>query len=314
MGYNLSTNWSYGNALEHIGRKYSNIIVLDADISCASYTYVFKNACEDRFINVGIAEQNMVSIAAGLASMGFIPFVNSLAKFITTRSLDQIINSIAYPKLKVNIVGIYSGLSIGKDGATHQCLEDIAIMRAIPNITILCPGYNEEIEPLIEQCIHTEGPVYLRLCEGLSNESITNNKPIIGKGSIINNGEHLTVITTGIMTSIVYEGLKEADLLSEVELLHFHTLKPIDKDLIMSSADKTKRVLTFEDHNVLGGLGSIVSDILSDEKDIQVRKHGINDAFGCSGTLSELLAKFRLTKEDIIKEIKDELVPAVSSY
>ncbi|SHI20679.1 transketolase family protein [Sporanaerobacter acetigenes] len=308
MGQNISTNNLYGNALVDIGKKYKKLIVMDADISRASYTCLFKDSFQNRFINVGIAEQNMISIAAGLASMGYILIVNSLAKFISTRSLDQIINSVAYPNLNVNIVGIYSGLSIGKDGATHQCLEDIAIMRAIPNMTVICPGYNDEIETLLEQCIRIDGPVYIRLCEGLGKMTCSKEKLAIGKGIKITSGNDLTIVTTGVMTSIVYRALEEAELISKVELIYLHTLKPIDKYIIIESAEKNKKVLTFEDHNLLGGLGSIVSDILSERKDIIVKKYGINDSFGCSGTFLELIKKFSLSKEDIIDIIKRELL------
>lgn len=306
MGSQISINECFGNTLLELGKNNNEIVVLDADISRASKTIYFNEAFPDRFYNVGIAEQNMVSIASGLARMGFVPFTVSLAKFITTRSLDQVINSVAYPDLNVKIVGIYAGLSIGKDGATHQALEDISIMRAISNMTILCPGSSDELESLLSDAINVKHPTYIRLSEHLDLHPYPQHASEFSKGIRLYNGDKLTVITTGIMTGIVYNAIKKAGCEEMVEMIHLHTLKPIDEEIIKDSAKKTGKVLTFEEHNVIGGLGSIVADVLS-ETGVIVKKFGVNDSFGCSGSIHELLDFYSLSEEKIAQKIKVEI-------
>lgn len=298
---------TYGKTLVRLGGDDEKIVVLDADVSLASQTCFFLDSYPDRFVNVGIAEQNMIGIASGFAAMGFTPIVTTLAKFICTRALDQIINSIAYPNLNVNITGFYAGLSIGKDGATHQAIEDIGIMRAIPNMTIVCPGSIAEVGELVEQSFRINQPTYIRLSESLSLNEYPKQECQFGKGVQLLAGEKLTVITTGLMTGITYKAIQSLKEQNAVDLIHLHTLKPVDEKIVLESARKTGRVITVEEHNLIGGLGSIVSDILAEVKGVTLNKVGINDQFGRSGDLDELLEYYCLSPKHIASFIKKYL-------
>ncbi len=302
----MTVNEKYGASLLDLADR-QNLIVIDADISRASKTYFFKEKYPDRFFNAGIAEQNMMSIASGIATMGYIPITHSLAKFITTRALDQIINGIAYPNLNVKMVGIYAGLSIGKDGATHQALEDIAVLNTIPNMTIVCPGSMEEVEELLKQSLDVNQPTYIRLCAGLTPK-LANDYIKFGEANRLTTGTKVTVISTGVLTDFIYEVITENNLVDKVELIHIHTIKPIATDTIVTSALKTKNVLTIEDHNLIGGLGSIVTDALSKHySEVQIKKIGINDVFGCSGSVEDLYHKYGLSKKHILEYITEAI-------
>lgn len=298
---------AYGNTLLKLGETEPNLFVLDADVSAASKTAIFGRRYPGRFINVGVAEQNMVSIAAGLALLGFRPVMTSLARFISTRALDQIITSVAYPRLDVKIVGFYAGLSIGRDGASHQALEDIAIMRSIPGMTIVCPGSLREVEELITQSVGDHGPFYFRLSEGLSLNSYPKRGIRLGRGERICEGARLTVVTTGLMTGLAFKAIVSMGRQADVDLIHLHTLKPVDEAIITESARKTGNVLTIEDHNVIGGLGSIVCDALAGLPEVRVRKVGVPDSFGMSGSLDELLEAFQLSSESLREIISETL-------
>ncbi len=306
-----ATRESFGEALCDLAKDNKNIVVLDADLAAATKTGVFKKAYPDRFFNCGIAECNMVGIAAGLASCGKIPVAASFAMFAAGRAFEQIRNSVAYPKLNVKIAGSHAGISVGEDGASHQCCEDIALMRAIPNMVVLNPCDHYEMIEAVKAMMQIDSPCYIRLGR-LAVESITHDvsdyKFELGKGIELRDGNELTIIATGLL---VQEAVKAADNLKEqginVRVVNIHTIKPIDKDIIIKAAKETGRIIVCEEHNVIGGLGDAVASVLSENHPTPLTKIGVNDVFGHSGPANDLLKQFGLSAENIEKTVKEVL-------
>ena len=305
-----ATRESFGEALIELAKTNENIVVLDADLAAATKTGVFKKAYPERFIDCGIAECNMVSIAAGLSTCGKIPFAASFAMFSAGRAFEQVRNSVCYPKLNVKIVGSHAGISVGEDGATHQCCEDIALMRAIPNMTVINPCDHYEMVAAVKAMAEKNGPCYVRLGR-LAVESVNNNddyKFEIGKGITLKDGDDITIVATGLM---VQEAVKAAKVLEaegiNARVLNIHTIKPLDEELIVKAAKETGRIVTCEEHNVIGGLGEAVSSLLCEKCPVPVKKIGVNDVFGHSGPAVDLLKQFGLSAENITATVKKVL-------
>ena len=304
----IATRESYGNALAELGAEFENLVVLDADLAAATKTGVFKKAFPDRHIDCGIAECNMIGIAAGLAATGKIPFASSFAMFAAGRAFEQVRNSVAYPKLNVKIGATHAGISVGEDGATHQCNEDIALMRTIPGMVVLNPSDDVEAKAAVRAAIEHEGPVYLRF--GRLAVPVINDKPDykfeLGKGVVLREGKDVTIIATGLSVS---ECLAAADKLAadgiDAKVINIHTIKPLDEELVLAAAKETGKVVTVEEHSVIGGLGSAVCDVLSEKCPTKVMKIGINDTFGESGPAVELVKKYGLDADSIYAKVKD---------
>ena len=303
----IATRDSYGNALVALGEKYDNLIVLDADLAAATKTGVFKKAFPERHIDCGIAESNMVGIAAGLASTGKVPFCSSFAMFAAGRAFEQVRNSVGYPHLNVKIGATHAGISVGEDGASHQCNEDIALMRTIPGMTIINPSDDVEAKAAVEAAYLMEGPVYLRF--GRLAVPVINERPDykfeIGKGVMLKEGKDVTSVATGLE---VNESLEAAKLLAadgiDAEVINIHTIKPLDEDIIVKSAAKTGKVVTVEEHSVIGGLGGAVAEALAEKQPTKMLRIGMKDTFGESGPAKELLEKYELDAAGIYKQIK----------
>lgn len=301
----IATRQSYGEALAKIGKENHNIVVLDADLSKTTKTDIFAKQFPERFFDVGIAEQNLMGVAAGMATSGFIPFVSSFAVFACGRAYDQVRNSIAYPKLNVKICATHSGITAGEDGATHQMIEDISMMRTLPNMTVISTSDDIQTKWAVNEISKIEGPVYLRLCR-LATPVIydENQKFEIGKGYQFGDGTDATVFATGVVVS---EALKAQEELKKqginIRVIDIHTIKPIDKDIIIKAARETKKIITIEDHNIIGGLGTAVCEVLAEEYPTKVTRMGINDTFGTSGKGEELMKHFNITAEDIKKQV-----------
>ena len=305
-----ATRESFGEALCEMAEHNPDIVVLDADLSAATKTSIFAAAYPERFIDCGIAEANMVGVAAGLATTGKIPVAASFAMFATGRAFEQIRNSVAYPNLNVKIAGSHAGISTGEDGATHQCLEDIGIIRTIPGMVVLNPADHWEMKAATKAALEYEGPVYIRLGR-LAVDSFNDPETYEfhwGKGITLREGTDVTVIATGLC---VLESLKAVDeLIAEgksVRLINIHTIKPIDRDIIIKAAKETGRIITVEEHNVIGGLADAVCEVTSAECPVPVRRIGVYDQFGYSGPAKELLDIFGLTAPNIKKVILEEL-------
>ncbi|MDE6314150.1 MAG: transketolase family protein [Lachnospiraceae bacterium] len=306
----IATRESYGNALAELGAKYPELVVLDADLAAATKTGIFKKAFPDRHIDCGIAECNMVGIAAGLAATGKIPFVSSFAMFAAGRAFEQIRNSVGYPQLNVKIGATHAGISVGEDGATHQCNEDIALMRTIPGMVVINPADDVEAKAAVKAAIEHVGPVYIRF--GRLAVPVINDTPEykfeIGKGVVLREGKDVTIIATGLCVS---ESLAAAELLAkdgiQAKVINIHTIKPLDEELIVHAAEETGKVFTVEEHSIIGGLGSAVCDCLSEKAPTKVVKIGINDVYGESGPAVELVKKYGLNSEGIYKKIKENL-------
>ena len=303
----IATRESYGNALAELGDKYENLYVLDADLAAATKTGIFKKKFPDRFFACGIAEANMMGVAAGMAATGKIPFASTFAMFAAGRAFEIVRNSIGYPHLNVKIGATHAGISVGEDGATHQCNEDIALMRTIPGMTIINPADDVEAKAAVEAAILHEGPVYMRfgrLAAPVFNDADT-YKFELGKGIKLREGSDISIIATGLMVS---EALKAAEILAaegvSAEVINIHTIKPIDKEMITATAAKTRKVLTVEEHSVIGGLGSAVCDVLAETCPTKVVKIGVNDEFGHSGPAVKLLEEFGLCADNIVKTAK----------
>ncbi|MBQ8119655.1 MAG: transketolase family protein [Ruminococcus sp.] len=301
----IATRESYGNALAELGDKYENLYVFDADLAAATKTGIFKKKFPDRFFDCGIAESNMMGVAAGMAATGKIPFVSTFAMFAAGRAFEQVRNSIGYPHLNVKIGATHAGISVGEDGATHQCNEDIALMRTIPGMTVIIPADDVEAKAAVEAAINYEGPVYMRfgrLAVPVFNDPAT-YKFEIGKGIKLRDGNDITIVATGLM---VYEAIEAAKTLAqqgiEATVINIHTIKPIDKDIIIEAAKKTNLVLTVEEHSVIGGLGEAVCDVLCENYPTKVVKIGVNDEFGHSGPAAELLKQYGLCAENIVNK------------
>ena len=308
MADKIATRESYGNALVACAEKFPNLVVLDADLAGATKTGTFKKAYPDRFIDCGIAECNMTGIAAGMATCGKIPFMSSFAMFAAGRNFEQVRNSIGYPHLNVKIGATHAGITVGEDGATHQCNEDIALMRTIPGMTVIVPADDVEAKAAVEAALAYEGPVYLRfgrMAVPVINDA-ANYKFEIGKGITLKEGKDVTIVATGIEVAEALEAAKllEADGIS-AEVINIHTIKPLDAELVRASAKKTGKVVTVEEHSVIGGLGSAVCDALAEDALAPVHKIGVHDRFGESGPAGDLLKKYGLDAQGIYKEVKE---------
>lgn len=306
----IATREAYGKALAELGQKNEKIVVLDADLSKSTKTADFKKVCADRFINMGIAEGNMMAVAAGMATCGKIPFVSTFAIFAAGRAFEQIRNSICYPNLNVKICATHAGLTVGEDGASHQSIEDISLMRSIPNMTVICPSDSVETEAVINAIADYKGPCYIRL--GRSGVSTINDnknyKFEIGKAVTLREGKDAAIIATGIM---VEAALEAYNILAEegikVKVINVHTIKPIDEQTIISAARETGVVITAEEHSIIGGLGSAVCEVLSENHPVPVLRVGVKDTFGESGKPVELLNAYGLTAGNIVKTVKKGL-------
>ena len=302
----IATRDSYGNTLVELGKEHENLVVLDADLAGATKTAIFKKAFPERHIDCGIAEGNMAGIAAGLATCGKVPFMSSFAMFAAGRAFEQVRNSIGYPHLNVKIGATHAGISVGEDGATHQCNEDIALMRMIPGMVVINPCDDVEAKAAVRAAYEYEGPVYLRfgrLAVPVINDEAT-YKFELGKGVVLKEGKDVT-IATGLCVNeaVEAEKLLAADGI-DAEVINIHTIKPLDEDLVIASAQKTGKVVTVEEHSVIGGLGSAVCDALSEKAPTKVMKIGVYDRFGESGPGADLIKKYELDAESIYKKVK----------
>ncbi len=306
----IATRESYGNALAELGAKNPNVVVLDADLAEATKTGVFKKAFPDRHIDCGIAEGNMIGVAAGLATTGKIPFVSSFAMFAAGRAFEQVRNSVGYPHLNVKIGATHAGITVGEDGASHQCNEDIALMRTIPGMVVMCPADSIEAKAAVMAAAEYEGPVYLRF--GRAACPVINDRPDyhfeIGKGTIVREGTDLTIVATGICVGNALEAAKmlAADGVN-AEVINICTIKPLDEEMIIKSAKKTGKIVTAEEHSVIGGLGSAVCDAVCKSYPVPVLKIGMQDVFGESGSAEALVEKYKLDGKGIYEQIKEFL-------
>ena len=302
----IATRDSYGNALAELGTEHDNVVVLDADLAAATKTGVFKKAHPDRFIDCGIAESNMIGVAAGLATTGKVPFASSFAMFAAGRAFEQVRNSVGYPHLNVKIGATHAGISVGEDGATHQCNEDIALMRTIPGMVVINPADDVEARAAVRAAYEHQGPVYLRF--GRLAVPVINDRPDykfeLGKGVVLREGKDLTIIATGLPVSNCLEAAEKlaADGI-DAKVINIHTIKPLDEELVVAAAKETGKVVTVEEHSVIGGLGSAVCDVLSEKAPTKVMKIGVNDTFGESGPALELLKKYGLDTDSIYEKI-----------
>ena len=304
----IATRDSYGNALVELGKEHDDLIVLDADLAGATKTGVFKKAFPERHWDVGIAEANMAGIAAGAAASGKVPFMSSFAMFAAGRAYEQVRNAIGYPHLNVKIGATHAGISVGEDGATHQCIEDLALMREIPGMVVINPADDVEARAAVKAAYDHVGPVYLRfgrLAVPVFNDEET-YKFEIGKGIVVKEGTDVTVFATGLCVNEAIEAEKmlAADGVN-AEIINIHTIKPIDRELVVQSALKTGKVVTVEEHSIIGGLGSAVCEVLSEEAPTKVLRIGVNDVFGESGPALELIKKYGLDAESIYKKVKE---------
>ena len=303
----VATRDSYGNALVELGKEHDDLIVLDADLAGATKTGVFEKAFPERHWDVGIAEANMAGIAAGVAASGKVPFMSSFAMFAAGRAYEQVRNAIGYPHLNVKIGATHAGISVGEDGATHQCLEDLALMREIPGMVVINPADDVEARAAVKAAYEYVGPVYLRfgrLAVPVFNDEETYQFEI-GKGIVLKEGTDVTIFATGLCVNetIEAEKLLAADGIN-AEIINIHTIKPIDRELVVQSAAKTGKVVTVEEHSVIGGLGSAVCEVLCEEAPTKVLRIGVNDTFGESGPAVELIHKYGLDAEGIYKKVK----------
>lgn len=303
----IATREGYGNALVELGAEHDNVVVMDADLAGSTKTGLFAKAYPERHINCGIAEGNMMSVAAGLAATGKVVFASSFAMFASGRAYEQIRNSIGYPELNVKIGASHAGISVGEDGATHQCNEDIALMRTIPGMVVINPADDTEARAAVKAAYEHEGPVYLRLgrlAVPVINDP-ENYKFEIGKGVVLSEGSDVAIFATGLEVAETIEAAKmlEADGI-HAKVINIHTIKPIDKELVVAAAKETGKVVTVEEHSIIGGLGSAVCDVLSAEAPTKVMKIGVNDVYGESGPALELIKKYGLDAESIYKKVK----------
>ncbi len=311
MGEKIATRNAYGKALAALADKYPELVCFDADLAGATMSKFFLEACPERFFDMGIAEGNMAGVAAGMATCGFKPFINSFAMFSAGRAWEQVRNSIAYPGLNVKVVGSHGGLSVGEDGATHQCIEDFALMRAIPGMMVLCPCDGYEMEQAVKALVEYDGPAYMRLGR-LAVETVTDEIPgykfQLGKGATLRDGKDVTVIATGMNVQMA---LKAADILAEegvsVRVIDMHTIKPLDEELVLKAAKETGCIVTSEEANVLGGLGAAVAEYLSGTYPVPVVRHGVEDEFGRSGVAGKVLEAYGITAEGIVAKVKAAL-------
>lgn len=306
----IATRESYGNALKDLAEEFPQLVVLDADLAAATKTGIFKKAYPDRHIDCGIAECNMMGVAAGLSLAGKIPFVSSFAMFAAGRAYEQVRNSVGYPALNVKIGATHAGITVGEDGATHQCNEDLALMRTIPGMVVMCPSDDIEAKAAVRAALEHQGPCYIRF--GRAAVPVINDKPDykfeIGKGTVVREGKDVTIVATGIcVDSAIGAAEKLAADGIDAEVINICTIKPLDSELIAASARKTGKVVTVEEHSVIGGLGSAVCDALAELAPTPVKKIGVPDVFGQSGTAAELMAFYGLDGEGVYKTTKEFL-------
>ena len=310
-GKKIATRESYGNALAELGKEHEDVVVLDADLAAATKTGVFKKAFPERHIDCGIAECNMIGVAAGLSTTGKVPFASSFAMFAAGRAFEQVRNSVGYPKLNVKIGATHAGISVGEDGASHQCNEDIALMRTIPGMVVINPSDDVEAKAAVKAAYEHQGPVYLRF--GRLAVPVINDRPDyhfeLGKGVVLREGKDLTIIATRLPVANCLEAAEKlaADGI-EAKVINIHTIKPLDEELVVAAAKETGKVVTVEEHSVIGGLGSAVCDVLSAQAPTKVLKIGINDTFGESGPAVELVKKYGLDADSIYEKIKSEML------
>ena len=303
----IATRDSYGNALVELGKDHDNLVVLDADLAAATKTGVFKKEFPERHIDCGIAECNMMGIAAGIAATGKVPFVSSFAMFAAGRAFEQVRNSVGYPHLNVKIGATHAGISVGEDGATHQCNEDIALMRTIPGMTVINPSDDVEAKAAVQAAYEMDGPVYLRF--GRLAVPVINDKPDykfeVGKGVLLKEGSDVTIVATGLCVGAALEAAEKlaSDGIS-AEVINIHTIKPLDEEIILNSVKKTGKVVTAEEHSVIGGLGSAVCDCLCEKNPAPVYKIGVKDVYGESGPAVKLLEKYGLDAQGIYEKTK----------
>ena len=308
MAEKIATRAAYGQTLVEIAQSDLNLVVLDADLSGSTMTKDFAIAYPDRFFNMGIAEANMIGVSAGLATCGKKPFANSFAMFAAGRVWEQIRNSVAYTHLNVKVIGSHGGLSVGEDGATHQCIEDFAIMRAIPDMMVLCPCDGHEMRHAVRALVNYNGPVYMRLGR-LAVETVTDTVENycfeLGKGVMLRSGNDVTIVAIGMMVQMA---LKAAEVLAaegiQARVIDMHTMKPLDQEILLTAAKETRAIVTTEEHNILGGLGGAVSEFLSEHYPVPVIRHGVEDQFGRSGKAEEVLRAYNLTPEKIAEKAR----------
>ena len=304
----IATRDSYGNTLKELAAEgHDDLVVLDADLAAATKTGMFRKAYPDRHFDCGIAEGNMMGVAAGLATMGYVPFVSSFAMFAAGRAFEQIRNSIAYPRLNVKIGATHGGISVGEDGASHQCCEDFALMRSLPGMTVICPADDVEARAAVRAAYAMQGPVYLRfgrLAVPVFHDEATYHFEL-GKGEQITEGNDIAIIATGLM---VNEARMAAEQLAaegiHARVINIHTIKPLDEDLVVAAAKETGKVVTVEEHSIIGGLGGAVCECLAEKAPVPVKRIGIHDVFGESGPALELIKKYGLDAEGIYKKVK----------
>ncbi len=308
MAGKIATRAAYGKALVELAEKYPKLVVLDADLSKATMTKDFAAAYPDRFFDCGIAENNMTGIAAGMATCGLKPFSNTFAIFAAGRSYEQVRNSVGYPHLNVTIVGSHGGISVGEDGATHQCTEDLALMRQIPGMTVLCPCDGNEMRLAVEALLNYEGPAYLRLARSATEiftDEVEGYRFELGKGCTLADGKDVTIIATGIMVGMA---LKAREILAaegiSARVIDMHTIKPLDEELVLKAARETGAIVTSEEASVLGGLGGAVAELLAENCPVPVVRHGVNDTFGRSGTAAAVLEYYGLTPEVLAEKAR----------
>ena len=302
----IATRESYGNALVELGREHADVVVLDADLAGATKTSTFKKEFPDRHFDCGIAEGNMMAVAAGIASMGMVPFASTFAMFAAGRAFEQVRNSIGYSHLNVKIGATHGGISVGEDGASHQCCEDFALMRSIPGMTVICPADDVEARAAVKAAYEFEGPVYLRF--GRSGVPVFHDEDYkfeIGKGEVLQDGNDIAIIATGIM---VGEAIKAGEELRgegiNARVINLSTIKPLDEELVLKAAEECGKIVTCEEHSIIGGLGEAVSSLLSEKLPTPVRRIGVNDEFGHSGPAADLLKDFGLSAENIVETVK----------
>ena len=310
MSKKIATREAYGKALAALANTNENVVVLDADLSKSTKTADFKAVAPERFFNMGIAEGNMMGVAAGLSTCGKIPFVSTFAMFAAGRAFEQIRNSICYPKLNVKVCATHAGLTVGEDGASHQAIEDISLMRSVPNMVVINPADDIETEAAIKAVAEMEGPCYVRLgrmaVSRVNDE--TNYNFVIGKGITLAEGNDVAIIATGIMVEAALEAKEElAKEGINARVINIHTIKPIDEELIIKAAKETGVIVTAEEHSIIGGLGSAVAEVVSEKCPVPVLRVGVKDTFGESGKPNELLEKYGLTSNDIVNKVKKAL-------
>ena len=306
----IATRASYGNALVELGKKYDNLVVLDADLAAATQTGIFKKEFPERHIDCGIAECNMAGVAAGIATTGKVPFFSTFAMFASGRAFEQVRNSIAYPQLNVKIGATHGGISVGEDGASHQCCEDFALMRVIPGMVVASPADDIEAKAMVQAAYDHQGPVYMRF--GRAAVPVINDNPDykfeLGKGIVLREGKDLTIIANGLCVSASLEAAEKLAAEGiDAKVINMHTIKPLDEELVIASAKETGKIVTVEEHSIIGGLGGAVCECLSENCPVPVKRIGIRDVFGESGSAGALLKKYQLDGEGIYSQIKEFL-------